>query len=127
LALALAEDLPLVDVDHLLIGQVLTNLLDNASRYAPDHTPITVSGWIRADGLVEVTVSDRGPGVRPDDRAAVFQMFTGRSAGGSGVGLWIAKAFIEAHGQEIWVDEATSPGARFCFTLPVARQPVAVA
>jgi len=127
LAVDLAEDLPLVDVDHLLIGQVLTNLLDNASRYAPDDTPITVSGRIRADGLVEVTVSDGGPGVRPDDRAAVFQMFTGRSAGGSGVGLWIAKAFIEAHGQEIWVEDAKEHGARFSFTLPVARQPVSVA
>jgi two-component system, OmpR family, sensor histidine kinase KdpD len=120
-------DLPLVDVDHLLVGQVLTNLLENASRYAPDHTPITVSGRTRDDGHVEVTVSDRGPGVRPDERAAVFQMFTGRSAGGSGVGLWIAKAFIEAHGEEIWVEDADGHGARFCFTLPVARQPVPVA
>ena len=64
IAVDLPEDLPLVDVDHLLIGQVLTNLLDNASRYAPEDTPIAVSGRLRADGRVEVAVTDSGPGVR---------------------------------------------------------------
>ncbi len=126
-ALDLAEDLPLVDVDHLLIGQVLTNLLENASRYAPDNTPITVSARARDNGRVEVSVTDSGPGVRPGDRAVVFQMFTGRSEGGSGVGLWIARAFVEAHGGTIWVEDADGHGARFCFTLPVARQPATVA
>lgn len=122
----MADDLPLVDVDHLLIGQVLTNLLDNASRYAPDDTTVCVSGRVRPDGKVVVAVTDRGPGVRPEERSIVFQMFTGRgSAGGTGVGLWIAKAFVEAHGEEIWVDD-TERGARFCFTLPGARQPAAV-
>jgi two-component system sensor histidine kinase KdpD len=126
--LDLAPDLPAVDVDHLLIGQVLTNLLDNASRYAPPDTAITVSGRRRPDGYVEVAVTDSGPGVRPDDRTAVFQMFTGRgSAGGSGVGLWIAKAFVEAHGQQIWVQDAEGHGARFAFTLPVALEPAPVA
>ena len=119
-----AEDLPLVDVDHLLIGQALTNLLDNACRYAPEDTPVTVSGRARHDGRVEVAVVDQGPGVRSDERSLVFEMFTGRgSAGGTGVGLWIAKAFVEAHGEEIWVADTPGPGARFCFTLPMAHQP----
>jgi two-component system sensor histidine kinase KdpD len=123
----LADDLPLVDVDHLLIGQVLTNLLDNASRYAPPDTAIAVSGRVRGDGRVEVVVTDDGPGLRPDERSAVFEMFTGRgSAGGSGVGLWIAKAFVEAHGEEIWVQDTAGAGARFCFTLPVALEPAPV-
>jgi two-component system sensor histidine kinase KdpD len=123
----LAEDLPLVDVDHLLIGQVLTNLLENAWRYAPDDTPISVSARSSDEGHIEVAVTDSGPGVRPDDRAIIFQMFTGRgSAGGSGVGLWIAKAFVEAHGQAIWVQDTAGHGARFCFTLPVALQPATV-
>ncbi|HXQ74893.1 MAG TPA: ATP-binding protein [Acidimicrobiales bacterium] len=123
----LADDLPLVDVDHLLIGQVLTNLLDNASRYAPPDTPIAVAARTRPDGHVEVAVTDSGPGVRPDDRAVVFQMFTGRgSAGGSGVGLWIAKAFIEAHGETIWAEDTAGRGGRFCFSLPVSLQPATV-
>ncbi len=127
IAVDLDDDLPLVDVDHLLIGQVLTNLLDNAARYAPPDTPISVSARTRDDDRVEVAVTDRGPGVQPDERAIVFQMFTGRgSVGGFGVGLWIAKAFVEAHGEQIWVDDADGGGARFCVTLPVARLPVLV-
>ncbi len=123
----LPTDLPLVDVDHLLVGQVLTNLLDNASRYAPPDTPVTVTAVTRPDGRVEVAVTDSGPGVRPDERAVVFQMFTGRgSAGGSGVGLWIAKAFIEAHGETIWAEDTAGHGGRFCFTLPVSLQPATV-
>jgi two-component system sensor histidine kinase KdpD len=126
--LDMADDLPPVDVDHLLVGQVLVNLLDNASRYAPDETAISVTGHVRHDGKVVVAVTDSGPGVRPEEREIVFQMFTGRgSAGGTGVGLWIAKAFVEAHGQTIWVEDADGRGARFCFTLPVARQPATVA
>jgi len=123
----LPDDLPLVDVDHLLIGQVLTNLLDNASRYAPPGTAVTVSARADDGGHVVVAVTDAGPGVRPEERAVVFQMFTGRgSAGGSGVGLWIAKAFVEAHGGEIWVEDSGRPGARFCFTVPVALHAAAV-
>jgi two-component system sensor histidine kinase KdpD len=126
LTLDLPDDLPLVDVDHLLIGQVLTNLLDNASRYAPAGTAVTVSARVHG-AQVEVAVADHGPGVRPEERDIVFQMFTRRgAAGGSGVGLWIAKAFIDAHGERIWVEDTDSGGARFCFTLPVALQPAPV-
>jgi two-component system, OmpR family, sensor histidine kinase KdpD len=127
ITLEIDDDLPLVDVDHLLIGQVLANLLDNASRYAPEDTCVRVSGRLRADGRVEVGVADHGPGVPLRDRSIVFQTFTGRgSAGGTGVGLSIAKAFVDAHGEEIWVEDGTEDGARFCFTLPVAHQPVTV-
>jgi two-component system sensor histidine kinase KdpD len=122
----MAPELPLVDVDHLLIGQVLANLLDNAARYTPGDRPVVISGRIRPDAKVEVAVTDGGPGVRPDERQTVFEMFTGRSTGGSGVGLWIAKSFVEAHGETIWVDDTGGRGGRFCFTLPVSRQPVTV-
>jgi two-component system sensor histidine kinase KdpD len=128
IVLAMDGDLPLVDVDHLLIGQVLTNLLDNASRYAPENSPIVVSGLVRDDGRVVVAVADDGPGVPAGERSLVFQRFTGRgSTGGTGIGLWIAKAFVEAHGEQIWVQDSGGHGARFCFTLPVALQPATVA
>ena len=124
---SLDDDLPLVDVDHLLIGQVLANLLDNATRYAPHHTAITISACRRADGLVQVTVQDEGPGVARSERADVFGMFNRSGAsGGTGVGLSIAKAFVEAHGQEIWVEDAPGGGARFSFTLPPAPVSVVV-
>ncbi|HLM96501.1 MAG TPA: ATP-binding protein [Acidimicrobiales bacterium] len=126
--LAIGEDLPLVDVDHLLIGQVLANLLDNAARYAPPQTAITVSACLRDDGLVLMAVEDHGPGVPRLERTNVFRMFNrSGTSGGTGVGLSIAKAFVEAHDQQIWVEDVPGGGARFCFTLPTAAVPVVVA
>jgi len=117
-------DLPLVDVDHVLICQVLANLIDNATRYAPGDSLVSVSARCSPDGRVEVAVADRGPGVTPDERATIFQMFNRREAGGrGGLGLAIAKAFVEAHGEQIWVDGADGPGARFAFTLPISARP----
>jgi two-component system, OmpR family, sensor histidine kinase KdpD len=119
---AIDDDLPLVDVDHLLVGQVLANLLDNAARYAPPHTAVSVSATRRDDGRVQVAVDDRGPGIPRAERANVFRMFNRSGvSGGTGVGLSIAKAFLEAHGQDIWIEDAPGGGARFCFTLPAAH------
>ena len=111
---AAPDELPLVDVDHVLICQVLANLIDNATRYAPGDTPVTVSASGGSDGAVQVTVADEGPGVKAGERASIFQMFNRREAGGrGGLGLAIARAFVEAHGQRIWVEERSGPGARF--------------
>ncbi len=113
--------LPDVEVDHLLIGQVLANLLDNAVRHSPPHSVITVSGE-RYDGRVAVAVSDHGPGVPVSEREAVFDRFVRFDTGGrTGLGLTIAKTFVEAHGEHIWVEDAPGGGARFVFTLPAAR------
>jgi two-component system sensor histidine kinase KdpD len=126
--MALATDLPAVAVDRLLIAQVLVNLIDNAHRHAPPCTPITVTAE-RSDGRVTVAVSDRGPGVAASEREAIFDSFVRFDTGGrAGLGLAIAKTFVEAHGQQIWVDspggsDPTRPGgARFVFTLPVAGE-----
>ena len=71
--------------------------------------------------LIEVTVTDKGPGVSRQRRHEIFELFARRSDdAGAGLGLTIAKTFIEAHGQRIWVDDAPGGGAKFCFTLPVA-------
>ncbi|HTZ08430.1 MAG TPA: ATP-binding protein [Acidimicrobiales bacterium] len=119
--IAVDRDLPLVDVDHLLVTQVLANLLDNAARYAPPGTAVTVSGRRGDPGLVEVAVEDGGPGVPRAERGEVFALFSrSGSGGGTGVGLSIARAFLAAHGQRIWIEDAPGGGARFCFTLPVA-------
>jgi two-component system sensor histidine kinase KdpD len=116
--------LPLVEVDHVLICQVLANLIDNATRYAPGETPVTVSATHDSGRSVQVAVTDRGPGVPPDEQATIFQMFNQRQAGGrGGLGLAIAKAFVEAHGEHIWVDGENGQGARFVFTLPASTAP----
>ncbi len=114
------DALPKVDVDPLLIGQVLANLLDNAHRHAPPGTVITVSGEFRRD-RVAVSVADRGPGVPPEEHDVVFDRFTRFDTGGrAGLGLNIAKTFVEAHGERVWVEDVTGGGARFVFTLPPA-------
>jgi len=120
-ATILDSELPLVEVDHLLIAQVLANLLDNAARFAPPGTTVTVSARPSGPGLVAMAIEDRGPGIPKADRAEVFALFARRgSGGGTGVGLSIARAFLAAHGQDIWIEDAPGGGARFCFTLPVA-------
>jgi two-component system, OmpR family, sensor histidine kinase KdpD len=116
----LPEWLPPVDVDHLLVGQVLANLLENADRHAPAESPISVAAAVRASRLA-ISVTDTGPGVPPEEREAVFDTFVRFDTGGrSGLGLAIAKTFVEAHGEHIWVEDAPGGGACFVFTLPLA-------
>lgn len=112
--------LPAVDADPVLVTQVLANLVDNADRHGPPGTPITLTADRRGNRVV-VAVSDKGPGVPLGARESIFESFVGfDTAGGrSGLGLSIAKAFVEAHGERIWVDDAPGGGARFSFTLPI--------
>jgi two-component system sensor histidine kinase KdpD len=113
-------DSPEVDIDRPLIGQVLANLLDNANRHAPPGSLITVASEPRGD-RVAVSVTDTGPGVPPSEREAVFDRFVRFDTGGrTGLGLTIAKTFVEAHGERIWVEDVPGGGARFVFTLPLA-------
>lgn len=117
-------DLALVDVDPVLVRQALANLVDNALRYSPEGEPVRVVARPAEGQKVEVSVSDKGPGVPEEERARIFQMFERREAGGrGGLGLAIVQAFVEAHGERIWVSQAEGGGARFAFTLPVVREP----
>lgn len=117
-----ADDLPQVNVDPLLVGQVLVNLIDNALTYAPTDTPVVITATRPAHDTVLMAVEDHGPGISSEDRSGIFHMFNRREAGGrGGLGLAIAHAFVTAHDEKIWVDEAAAGGARFSFTLPVDR------
>lgn len=111
--------LPLVEADQVLIGQVLANLVDNAARHTPEGSRITLGARDHDHDRVQIYVDDQGPGVPPQEREAVFDSFVGFDTGKrAGLGLAIAKAFVEAHGQPIWVEPAPGGGARFAFTLP---------
>ncbi len=118
-------DLPPVAVDRVLVDQALANLLDNAHRYAPPGTPLVVEAT--ADrGSVVVSVADAGPGVPADERSAVFDRFARFDTGGrAGLGLWIAKTFVDAHDGRLWVDDTPTGGACFRMGLPAAPVPVA--
>jgi two-component system sensor histidine kinase KdpD len=115
------SDLPMLVIDHVLMSQVLANILDNAVRLSPADSSMVVSARPAANSRsrVEISVSDQGPGIAPGERERVFEMFNQNGGGGrAGLGLAIAKAFVEAHGGRIWVDPGTQPGARVVFTVP---------
>jgi two-component system sensor histidine kinase KdpD len=118
---AVPGDLPPVDVDLILISRVLTNVLENAMRHSPKNATITVGCALASPQAITVCVTDQGPGVGPQRRGEIFELFARRAGdAGAGLGLTIAKTFVEAHGQRIWVEDAPGGGARFCFTVPVA-------
>jgi two-component system sensor histidine kinase KdpD len=120
LAVEIPSDLPIVEIDAVLIVQVLSNLLTNAAQHSPDGTTITVAASERA-GLVDVSVSDEGPGVPEADRERIFHMLDRNAGSGrAGLGLAISTAFVEAHGQRLRVADGPSGGACFKFQIPVA-------
>ena len=117
-------DVPEVTGDRARVLEVLSNLLDNAAKFAPERSVITALAAADADGFVRFEVRDAGPGILPADRARIFERFyTGDrsrgSGGGTGLGLAIARHIIQRLGGRIWVADR-SPGATLCFTLPAA-------
>jgi two-component system sensor histidine kinase KdpD len=115
-------DLPVLLIDHVLISQVLANVIENADRLSPRDSVIRIEGRVAPGGasdLVEIAVSDDGPGIARDETERVFEMFSQNGGGGrAGLGLAIAKAFVEAHGGLIWIDPEVGHGARVVFTVP---------
>jgi two-component system sensor histidine kinase KdpD len=123
------DDLPPVSVDYLRMDQVLSNLIENAVRYAPAGTLIEVAARVDADGL-RIEITDEGPGIAAEDRETVFEPFRRLRRGdraivkGAGLGLAIARRLVEAHGGRIWVEAGPGRGARFAITLPLDAEAV---
>lgn len=122
------EDLPAVWADPDRVAQILHNLLVNALRHTPPGGSVTVTA-ASADDAVELTVSDSGEGIAPQDLPHIFDRFwradrsrrrDERWAGGSGLGLSIAQSLVRAQGGRIWAESTPGEGAAFHFTLPVA-------
>ena len=126
LEIDLSQALPEVNADPDKVEQVLTNLVENAIKYTSGGT-VVVAG--SADGSeLKLSVSDQGKGIPAKDRQSVFRKFFRRQEPGpggappptgSGLGLYISKGLIEAHGGRIWVEEAHGGGTVFAFTLPL--------
>lgn len=112
-----------LEFDADRIKQVLTNLITNASRFAPEKSEITLELISEKDG-VTIKVIDHGEGIPEALRVQIFERFyradnsRNRDTGGSGLGLAIAKSIVEAHGGKIWASETPGGGATFTFTLP---------
>ncbi len=122
------RDLPLVHIDALLIERVLVNLLENASKYTPLGSQITLAAEVVEDQL-SVSVSDDGPGLTVGREEAVFQKFTRgereSATPGVGLGLAICRAIVESHQGKIVATHRPGGGARFTFTLPLGHPPAA--
>jgi signal transduction histidine kinase len=121
----IGPELPPAWVDGRRIAQVLGNLLENAAKYSPEASPIFVLAEPRHP-LVCVTVRDRGPGIPAAALPYLFDKFyrvpdAPILAGGTGLGLTIARGIVEAHGGQIWVESTPGVGTAFSFTVPVAR------
>jgi len=118
----ISDALPSVPMDRELVGRVLRHLLENAARYSPTGSPIVISGRIEDDRLM-VTVADEGPGIDAADEPLIFEkFFRGRNqrsqTQGTGMGLAITRAILDAHGGGIEVVNSSSHGAVFTFWIP---------
>jgi two-component system, OmpR family, sensor histidine kinase KdpD len=120
-------DPPSVMADFILIEQVMINLLENAAKYSPPGSTISISARCR-DGALFVTVADPGPPIPKKEQEHVFDKFyrlhSSKHASGTGLGLSICRGIIEAHGGSIRVDSSSEYGNRFTFTLPVSEEPL---
>ncbi|MGC9199683.1 MAG: sensor histidine kinase [Acidobacteriaceae bacterium] len=117
-------ELPAVKADADYITKVLTNLIENAAKYSAEGTPICVSAELK-DGMVSVSVADRGMGVDLSEQALIFERFyranvPSQQSWGTGMGLAISRAIIEAHQGTLSVTSQLGEGSVFSFTLPVA-------
>jgi signal transduction histidine kinase len=110
--------------DERKVKQILLNLLSNAVKFTPEGGRVGLTATA-AEGVVTIAVSDTGIGIAPEDQAAIFEEFRqvgredARKQEGTGLGLTLAKKFVELHGGRIWVQSQVGQGSTFSFTLPV--------
>ncbi len=112
--------------DSKRLRQVIDNLLDNAIKYSPEGTEITVRAEAKGEELL-VSVADQGRGIVADEVDKIFDRFYRieqrlvKDPGGMGLGLSLCKALVEAHGGKIWVESEVDKGSTFHFTIPIKR------
>jgi signal transduction histidine kinase len=118
------ETSPWVWADENAVGTVLRNLIENALKYSPSNSDVTIVVERGENGFGRVSVEDRGPGIPAEHQSKVFDRFyrvngsDSQSIYGRGLGLYIAKKLVDAMGGQIWVESAVGKGSRFTFTLP---------
>jgi signal transduction histidine kinase len=120
-------DFPPIQGDYERIREVLTNLIGNAIKYSPDGGQIKVGGSVTAQNTIRLYVRDQGIGIPPADQEHIFDRFyrvdnrLARQAPGAGLGLFLVKAVVEAHGGQVWVESTPGRGSTFWIELPVGE------
>jgi len=122
---ARVNELPPVYADPHKFEEILINLIDNAVKYSPAGAPVRVDISARGSD-VQIAVTDHGAGIEPEEIPNLFQKFARISSSaadvpGTGLGLYIVKGFVEAHGGHVWVESTPGIGSTFAFTLPAAE------
>lgn len=121
----LPRDLPLCWADPTRLDRVLLNLLANAQAHSPPGSDVRVRA-VASGGELQLTVRDQGAGIAPEDLPHIFERFyrghSARSGDGLGLGLFIARLLVDAHGGRIWAESVPGQGSAFTFTLPQAVQ-----
>jgi signal transduction histidine kinase len=125
LRIELPEDLPMVLADREHLRLILTQLLDNARRYTQAGS-VTISAS-RQDGVVQVDISDTGPGIPPEEFGRLFTRFhriegNNSPERGSGLGLAITRQLVERQGGQVWAYSQVGAGSTFSFSLPIASE-----
>lgn len=124
--LELADDLSAVSADSIQIEQVVLNLIRNALEAMDDSSRrerrLTIQTSSSGDDLLEISVSDTGPGLAPDSMHRIFDAFFTTKPDGMGMGLSISRTIIEAHGGRLWASSNPGAGATFHFSLPVQKR-----
>jgi signal transduction histidine kinase len=123
LGLTVDERLEQIRADERKVRQVVLNLLSNAIKFTPEGGRIEVRA-VPLDGIVEISVSDTGVGIAPEDQEAIFEEFkqvgtAAKKVEGTGLGLALSRKFVELHGGRIWVESHTGAGSTFTFTIPM--------
>lgn len=124
ITLSIPVDIPPIMVDADMIRRVLINLLENAVKYNPPGGEIELGARVELPSVF-IWVRDSGPGISPEDQARIFEKYTrlerDNAIKGFGLGLAYCRLAVEGHGGRIWVESEVGKGARFCLTLPMAR------
>jgi len=119
--------LPLTEVDQIRVERILYNLVENAIKYSPGGGDIRVSA-VRSEDQIVIAVSDQGPGIPAEGLSNLFRRFerltesSANSIRGMGLGLYVCRLLVEAHGGRIWAESEPGKGSTFCFTLPISSQ-----
>jgi PAS domain S-box-containing protein len=122
--LRIPADLPRIHADPDRLERIVMNLIGNAIKYSSSDAPVTITA-IRKESELVISIADQGIGIAPDDLPNLFTRFYRstevQKITGMGLGLFIAKTLVEAHGGRIWAESELGKGSTFCFTLPIEK------